>query len=116
MSSWGEEAAGLGLANGINRDRNVFMQDLVPDATAGRGCAISCSKADAAGFNSASQWRKSLIFMVPAMLPGSGVTIVVAPYTELKRQLATRCIDAGLDCKHSPRFLAPGSTAESSFK
>jgi superfamily II DNA helicase RecQ len=45
---------------------------------------------------------KSLVFMVPAMLPGSGVTIVVAPYAELKRQLVTRCIDAGLDCKHWP--------------
>lgn len=40
--------------------------------------------------------------MVPAMLSGSGVTIVVAPYTELKRQLVTSCIDAGLDCKHWP--------------
>ncbi|KFY66180.1 hypothetical protein V496_02146 [Pseudogymnoascus sp. VKM F-4515 (FW-2607)] len=45
---------------------------------------------------------KSLVFMVPAMLSGSGVTIVVAPYAELKRQLVTRCIDAGLDCKHWP--------------
>lgn len=26
----------------------------------------------------------------------------VAPYAELKRQLVTRCIDAGLDCKHWP--------------
>ncbi|KAH6696406.1 hypothetical protein BKA61DRAFT_437740, partial [Leptodontidium sp. MPI-SDFR-AT-0119] len=42
---------------------------------------------------------KTLIFMVPAMLSGTGVTIVVAPYAELKRQLVTRCIDAGLDCK-----------------
>ncbi len=45
---------------------------------------------------------KSLIFMVPAMLSGSGVTIVVALYAELKRQLVTRCLDAGLDCKHWP--------------
>jgi hypothetical protein len=45
---------------------------------------------------------KSLIFMVPAMLSGSGVTIVVAPYAELKKQLVTRCIEAGLDCKHWP--------------
>ncbi|KAI5455850.1 P-loop containing nucleoside triphosphate hydrolase protein [Mariannaea sp. PMI_226] len=45
---------------------------------------------------------KSLVFMVPAMLSGSGVTIVVAPYAELKRQLVTRCTDAGLDCKHWP--------------
>jgi superfamily II DNA helicase RecQ len=45
---------------------------------------------------------KSLVFMVPAMLSGSGVTIVVAPYAELKRQLVTRCLDAGLDCKHWP--------------
>jgi superfamily II DNA helicase RecQ len=27
---------------------------------------------------------------------------VVAPYAELKRQLVTRCINAGLDCKHWP--------------
>jgi hypothetical protein len=46
---------------------------------------------------------KSLIFMMPAILPGSGVTIVVALYTELKRQLATRCINAGLDYKHWPK-------------
>jgi superfamily II DNA helicase RecQ len=45
---------------------------------------------------------KSLIFMVPAMLLGSGVTIVVAPYAKLKRQLVTRCIKAGLNCKHWP--------------
>ena len=45
---------------------------------------------------------KSLIFIVPAMLSGSGVTIVVVPYAELKRQLVTRCTDAGLDCKHWP--------------
>jgi superfamily II DNA helicase RecQ len=45
---------------------------------------------------------KSLVFMVPALLPGSGVTIVVAPYAELKRQLVTRCTDAGLDCQHWP--------------
>ena len=43
---------------------------------------------------------KSLIFMVPAILSGSGVTIIVALYTKLKRQLVTRCINAGLDCKH----------------
>ncbi|PNP37241.1 hypothetical protein TGAMA5MH_10863 [Trichoderma gamsii] len=46
---------------------------------------------------------KSLIFMVPAMLAGAGVTIVVAPYAELKRQLVTRCLDAGIDCKHWPQ-------------
>lgn len=43
-----------------------------------------------------------MIFMVPAMLSRSGVTIVVAPYAELKRQLVTRCTNAGLDCKHWP--------------
>jgi hypothetical protein len=42
------------------------------------------------------------VFIVPAILPGSGVTIVVAPYIELKRQLVTCCLDAGLDCKHWP--------------
>ncbi|RFU71790.1 recq family helicase, partial [Trichoderma arundinaceum] len=46
---------------------------------------------------------KSLVFMVPAMLAGAGVTIVVAPYAELKRQLVTRCLDAGIDCKHWPQ-------------
>ena len=45
---------------------------------------------------------KSLIFMVPAMLHGAGITVVVAPYAALKQQLATRCIDAGLDCKLWP--------------
>lgn len=45
---------------------------------------------------------KSLIFIVPAMLSGAGVTIVVAPYAELKRQLVTRCLEAGLECKHWP--------------
>lgn len=45
---------------------------------------------------------KSLTFMVPAMLPGAGTTIVVAPYAELKKQLVTRCLDAGLDCMHWP--------------
>ena len=45
---------------------------------------------------------KSLIFIVPAILSGSGVTIVIALYTELKRQLVTRCTDTGLDCKHWP--------------
>jgi hypothetical protein len=28
---------------------------------------------------------KSLVFLIPAMLPGAGVTVVVAPYAELKR-------------------------------
>jgi superfamily II DNA helicase RecQ len=45
---------------------------------------------------------KNLIFMVPVILSGSGVTIVVAPYTKLKQQLVTRCIDAGLDYKYWP--------------
>ena len=41
--------------------------------------------------------------MVPAMLSGAGVTVVVAPYAELKRQLVMRCVDAGLDCRHWPQ-------------
>jgi hypothetical protein len=45
---------------------------------------------------------KSLIFIVLAILSGSGVTIVVVLYTELKRQLVTRYIDTGLDYKHWP--------------
>ncbi|KAJ4175931.1 hypothetical protein NW767_015620 [Fusarium falciforme] len=45
---------------------------------------------------------KSLVFMIPAMLAGAGVTIVVAPFAELKRQLVTRCVDAGLDYKSWP--------------
>ena len=45
---------------------------------------------------------KSLVFMVPAMLSGSGVTVVVAPFAKLKTQLVQRCIDAGLDCKMWP--------------
>lgn len=43
---------------------------------------------------------KSLVFMVPAILFGAGVTIVVALYAKLKRQLVTRCVDIGLDYKH----------------
>jgi superfamily II DNA helicase RecQ len=46
---------------------------------------------------------KSLVFMIPAMLPGAGVTVVVAPYAELKRQLVSRCVDVGLDCKQWPQ-------------
>ena len=46
---------------------------------------------------------KSLVFMVPAMMAGAGVTVVVAPYAELKRELVTRCVDAGLDCRHWPQ-------------
>ncbi|KAL6689612.1 P-loop containing nucleoside triphosphate hydrolase protein [Trichoderma pleuroticola] len=46
---------------------------------------------------------KSLIFIMPAILAGAGVTIVVAPYAELKKQLVTRCLDAGIDCKHWPQ-------------
>ena len=45
---------------------------------------------------------KSLIFIVPAILSGSGVTIVVTLYIELKRQLVTRYTNAGLDCKYWP--------------
>ncbi|PMD63724.1 uncharacterized protein K444DRAFT_522452, partial [Hyaloscypha bicolor E] len=43
---------------------------------------------------------KSLVFIVPAILSGSGVTIMVVPYTELKRQLVSRYTNAGLDCKY----------------
>jgi superfamily II DNA helicase RecQ len=46
---------------------------------------------------------KSLIFIVPAILSGSRVTIVVVPYTELKRQLVTRYTNASLDYKHWPK-------------
>lgn len=45
---------------------------------------------------------KSLVFMVLAMLAGISVTIVVALYAELKRQLIICCIDAGLNCKSWP--------------
>ncbi len=43
---------------------------------------------------------KSLIFIVLVTLSGSRVTIVIVLYAELKRQLVTRCTNAGLDCKH----------------
>ncbi|KAI1067942.1 hypothetical protein LB507_004186, partial [Fusarium sp. FIESC RH6] len=43
--------------------------------------------------------RKSLIFIVPAILASAGVTIIVAPYTELKKQLVTHYINTGLDYK-----------------
>ena len=45
---------------------------------------------------------KSQVFMIPALLPRAGITIVVAPYAKLKRQLVTRCVDAGIDCQHWP--------------
>src|SRR4051812_11260663 len=45
---------------------------------------------------------KSLVFIMPAILAESEVTIVMALYTKLKRQLVTRYINAGLDCKHWP--------------
>ncbi|KAL2211177.1 P-loop containing nucleoside triphosphate hydrolase protein, partial [Sarocladium strictum] len=34
----------------------------------------------------------------PAILAGAGVTIIVAPFAKLKRQLVSRCADAGLEC------------------
>ncbi len=43
---------------------------------------------------------KSLVFIVLAILTGVGVTIVMAPYAELKRQLVIRYLDAGLEYKH----------------
>jgi hypothetical protein len=46
--------------------------------------------------------EKSLIFIIPAILSGSGVTIIIALYTKLKRQLVTRCTNTGLDCKYWP--------------
>ncbi len=46
---------------------------------------------------------KSLIFIVLAMLSRSRVTIIIALYAELKRQLVTCCINAGLNCKHWPK-------------
>jgi hypothetical protein len=49
---------------------------------------------------------KSLIFIVPVILSGSGVTIVIVLYTELKRQLVTCCTDTGLDCKHWPEVYS----------
>lgn len=46
---------------------------------------------------------KTAVFMVPAMLPKAQVTVVVAPYAELKKQLVARCRDAGIDCEHWPQ-------------
>jgi superfamily II DNA helicase RecQ len=45
---------------------------------------------------------KSLIFIVPALLTGAGITIIVAPYRALKDQLVSRCQAAGLDCRAWP--------------
>ena len=45
---------------------------------------------------------KSLIFIVLAILSGSGIIIIIILYTELKRQLVTRYTDTGLDCKYWP--------------
>jgi hypothetical protein len=47
--------------------------------------------------------RKSLIFIMLAMLFKFKVTIVIILYVKLKRQLITRYIDASLDCKHWPK-------------
>lgn len=46
---------------------------------------------------------KSLIFIVPAMLTGAGVTVVVSPYAELKKQIVARCTDASIDCGYWPK-------------
>jgi superfamily II DNA helicase RecQ len=43
---------------------------------------------------------KSLVFIVLAMLLGSRVTIIIALYIKLKRQLVTRYINASLDYKY----------------
>ncbi|SCV61242.1 uncharacterized protein FFFS_15811 [Fusarium fujikuroi] len=45
---------------------------------------------------------KSLAFMVPALLPDAGITIVVAPYRLLKEQLTSRCKKAGIQCQQWP--------------
>jgi superfamily II DNA or RNA helicase len=51
---------------------------------------------------------KSLVFIASIlMLSGSGVTIVVAPYAELKRQLVTRCIGAWT-ASTSLKHVSPG--------
>jgi hypothetical protein len=41
--------------------------------------------------------------MVPAILSRSRVTIIIALYTELKKQLVTHYTNAGLDYKHWPK-------------
>ncbi|KAH7142569.1 hypothetical protein B0J13DRAFT_526033 [Dactylonectria estremocensis] len=46
---------------------------------------------------------KSLVFIMLAMLTGARVTIVIAPYAELKQQLVTRCINTGFNCKDWPK-------------
>jgi superfamily II DNA helicase RecQ len=43
---------------------------------------------------------KSLVFIVLAILLGSRVTIIIALYIKLKRQLVTRYINASLDYKY----------------
>ncbi|KAH6984192.1 P-loop containing nucleoside triphosphate hydrolase protein [Ilyonectria sp. MPI-CAGE-AT-0026] len=45
---------------------------------------------------------KSLVFMVPALLIGAGMTIVVVPFRALKAQLVSRCREAGLTCSAWP--------------
>ncbi|KAH6975854.1 hypothetical protein EDB80DRAFT_658517 [Ilyonectria destructans] len=45
---------------------------------------------------------KSLVFMVPALLMGAGMTIVVVPFRKLKAQLVSRCREAGLTCSPWP--------------
>ncbi|KFY03028.1 hypothetical protein V490_00322 [Pseudogymnoascus sp. VKM F-3557] len=56
---------------------------------------------------------KSLVFMMPAMLSGSGVTIVVAPYAATGHPLH-RCWAKILDCKHWPRVALVLAKAASS--
>ena len=46
---------------------------------------------------------KSLVFMVPALLIGAGMTIVVVPFRALKAQLVSRCREAGLTCSPWPK-------------
>ena len=41
---------------------------------------------------------KSLTFMGPACLPDAGVTIVVAPFQALEKNIISRCQEKGIDC------------------
>ncbi|PON19994.1 hypothetical protein TGAM01_v211133 [Trichoderma gamsii] len=87
----------------LEKPRLGSGQDQVPDASAGRSRTDGRREATPLVAILPTGGGKSLTFMVPAMLAGAGVTIVVAPYAELKRQLVTRCLDAGIDCKHWPQ-------------
>ncbi|KAH7117355.1 hypothetical protein EDB81DRAFT_916071 [Dactylonectria macrodidyma] len=56
---------------------------------------------------------KSLVFMVPALLAGAGMTIVVTPFRALKAQLVGRCQKAGRAWTAAPGWRRRSSGLQS---